>query len=78
MNKKSRITQSSTQKSMDVHEQVFDSKINHSLLINIMAEKPFILLLKANNQIESFEKKEPEAIFQTNSPPTYAYKYPQN
>ena len=50
-NKKSRITQSPAQKSQDIQEQVFDAKINHSLLITIMAEKPFLLLLKSNNQI---------------------------
>lgn len=37
MNKKSRITQSPGQKSQDVSEQVFDAKINHSLLITITA-----------------------------------------
>lgn len=57
MNKKSRLTQSPSQKSQDVQEQVFDAKINHSLMITITAEKPFILLLKSNNQIEVFEKK---------------------
>lgn len=56
-NKKSRITQSPVQKSQDIQEQVFDAKITHSLLITIMAEKPFLLLLKSNNQIETYEKK---------------------
>lgn len=37
MNKKSRITQSPQQKSQDVQEQVFNAKINHSLLITISA-----------------------------------------
>ncbi len=57
MNKKSRLTQSPAQKSQDIQEQVFDTKINHSLLITITAEKPFLLLLKSSNQIEVFEKK---------------------
>lgn len=57
MNKKSRITQSPQQKIQDVQEQVFDAKITHSLLITISAEKPFLLLLKSSNQIETFEKK---------------------
>ena len=37
MNKKSRLTQSPSQKSQDVQEQVFDAKINHSLMITITA-----------------------------------------
>lgn len=37
MNKKSRLTQSPSQKSQDIQEQVFDAKINHSLLITITA-----------------------------------------
>lgn len=57
MNKKSRIMQSSSQKSQDVQELVSDAKINHSLVISITMEKPFLLLLKSNNQIEVFEKK---------------------
>lgn len=54
MNKKSRITQSPAQKSQDVQEHVCDAKINHSLMISITMEKPFLLLLKSNNQIEAF------------------------
>lgn len=37
MNKKSRLTQSPSQKSQDIQEQVFDAKINHSLMITITA-----------------------------------------
>ena len=71
------MTPSTVQKSSDVHEQVFDAKINHSLMINISTEKPFLLILKASNQICTFEKKETEATFKTKSPPTYAYRYPE-
>lgn len=37
MNKKSRITPSPVQKSQDIQEQLFDTKINHSLLLTPQA-----------------------------------------
>jgi len=54
---------------------MLDVKINHSLLIKNDTEKPFILLLKNNNQIESVDKKD-AAVLATESPPTYGYLYP--
>jgi hypothetical protein len=77
-NKKSRITASPVQKTEDVNSQIVDVNINHSLLLKIDTEKPFLLLLKNNNQIETFEKKEAEAVMMTESPPTFAYLYPQS
>lgn len=76
-NKKSRLTPTPGQKSQDIQNVVFDTKINHSLMINIIGEKPFLLLLKSSNVVEVFEKKEAEASLQTSSPPMYAYRYPQ-
>jgi hypothetical protein len=50
-NKQSRITPSPAQKIQDTNSQIYDVKINHSLLFKIDTEKPFLLLLKNNNQI---------------------------
>ena len=50
-NKLTRITPSASQKIQDISSQMYDVKINHSLLIKIDAEKPFILLMKNNNQL---------------------------
>jgi hypothetical protein len=74
-NKQTRITPPQAQKIQDISSQIYDVKINHSLLFKIDAEKPFVLLLKNNNQIETFDKKD-GAIFTTESPPTYGYLYP--
>jgi hypothetical protein len=74
-NKQSRITPSPAQKIQDVSSQILDVKINHSLLIKNDGEKPFLLLLKNNNQIEVSDKKDP-TFLKTDSPPTYSYLYP--
>jgi len=74
-NKQSRITPPASQNIQDINSQIFDVKINYSLLIKIEAEKPFILLLKNNNQIETADKKDAN-VFATESPPTYGYLYP--
>ncbi len=50
-NKQSRLTVSPAQKIQDVNSFIFDVKINHSLLIKTDTDKPFLLLLKNNNQI---------------------------
>jgi hypothetical protein len=74
-NKQSRITPSPTQKIQDINSQILDVKINHSLLVKLEAEKPFLLLLKNNSQIETAHKKD-AALLTTDSPPTYGYLYP--
>jgi len=74
-NKQSRITASPAQKIQDVSSQILDVKINHSLLIKNDGEKPFLLLLKNNNQIEISDKKD-GTVLKTDSPPTYSYLYP--
>jgi hypothetical protein len=76
-NKQSRITPPAAQKIQDINSQIFDVKINYSLLIKIEAEKPFVLLLKNNNQIETADKKDGN-VFATESPPTYGYIYPSS
>ena len=75
-NKASRITQSPQQKIQDTNSFIYDIKINHSLLIKIDTEKPFLLLLKNNSQLEVADKKDPAGLA-TASPPTYGYLYPQ-
>jgi len=56
-NKLTRITSSPPQSIQDTNSQIYDVKINHSVLIKLDTEKPFLLLLKQNNQIEIYDKK---------------------
>jgi hypothetical protein len=50
-NKQTRITQTPLQKIQDIKSEIYDVKINHSILFKIDADKPLLLLLKNNNQI---------------------------
>ena len=75
-NQQSRITAPPSQTIQDTHSQMYDIKINHSLLIKTDIEKPFLLLLKNNNQLEIFDGKENKKVLATDSPPTYGYIYP--
>ena len=67
-----------SQKMQDVNSYIFDVTINHSLLIKVDGDKPFLLLLKNNSMIEVADKdKKDSASLATQSPPTYGYLYPQ-
>lgn len=74
-NKQSRISPSPAREIQDTNSQIYDVKINHSILFKLDIEKPFLLLLKHNNQIECYDKKD-AAVFTTESPPTFGYIYP--
>lgn len=47
----SRITPPPSQKIQDINSYIYDVKINHSILIKIDGEKPFLVLMKNNNTI---------------------------
>ena len=73
-NKLSRITPPSAQAIQDVSSQVYDVTVNGSLLFKLDAERPLLLLLKASNSLELYEKK---LNLSTSSPPTCACHYPR-
>ena len=67
-----------SQKMQDVNSYIFDVTINHSLLIKVDGDKPFLLLLKNNGMVEVADKdKKDSASLGMQSPPTYGYLYPQ-
>jgi hypothetical protein len=76
-NKQTRITPPPPQKIQDVKSEIYDVKINHSILFKIDADKPLLLLLKNNSQIESFNKKD-GLSYTTETPPTCGYIYPSD
>ena len=76
-NKMTRITPPPSQKMQDVNSYIFDVKVNHSLLIKVDGEKPFLLLMKNNSMIETADSKKETASFTAGSPATYGYLYPQ-
>jgi len=50
-NKMSRNIPPPAQKMQDVNSYIFDVNINHSLLIKVDGDRPFLLLLKNNSVI---------------------------
>ena len=67
-----------SQKMQDVNSYIFDVTINHSLLIKVDGDRPFLLLLKNNGMVEVADKDKKESgSLNMQSPPTYGYLYPQ-
>lgn len=50
-NQQSRSTVPPSQAIQDINSQIYDVKINYSILIKIDTEKPFLVLLKNNSQL---------------------------
>lgn len=75
-NKLSRKAPSTSNKVEDISSHMFESKINDTHTVEDEFGKHFIIVLKNNNQIVSFEDKE-LASYKTTSPPSTIIQYPK-
>ncbi len=75
-NKLSRKAPTASNKVEDIRSHMFQSKINDTYAVEDEFGKHFLIVLKNNNQIITFEDKE-LASFKTSSPPTTITQYPK-